>query len=63
MTEYRRLTTITTRLVMTAFLAGAAGGCQKATPEKSGIDPKTMADALHAVMESDRTVYTRNVVN
>lgn len=29
----------------------------------AGIEPKVMADALHAVMESDRTVYTRNVVN
>ncbi len=28
-----------------------------------GIEPRVMADALHAVMESDRTVYTRNVVN
>ena len=30
---------------------------------KQGVEPKLMADALHAVMESDRTVYTRNVVN
>ena len=28
-----------------------------------GISPRKMADALHAVLESDRTVYTRNVVN
>lgn len=28
-----------------------------------GITPQKMADALHAVMESDRTVYTKNVVN
>lgn len=27
------------------------------------ITPKTMADALHAVMDSDRAVYTKNVVN
>jgi len=32
-------------------------------PTTVGIEPKQMADALHAVMESDRTVYTRNVVN
>ncbi len=42
--------------------------CQEATSTASidtpiGIDPQVMADALHAVMESDRTVYTRNVVN
>ncbi|MBI2311001.1 MAG: DUF3365 domain-containing protein [Betaproteobacteria bacterium] len=29
----------------------------------SGWSYKEIADALHAIMESDRTVYTRNVVN
>jgi len=38
-----------------------ATGCSKAPA--AGISPQKMADALHAVMESDRTVYTRNVVN
>ena len=28
-----------------------------------GISPQRMADALHTVMESDRTVYTRVIVN
>jgi hypothetical protein len=28
-----------------------------------GISPQQMADALHSVMESDRIVYTKNVVN
>jgi hypothetical protein len=28
-----------------------------------GVSYQQMADALHAVMDSDRTVYTRNVVN
>lgn len=27
------------------------------------ISPKTMADALHLVMDSDRTVYTKKIVN
>lgn len=31
--------------------------------EKGGIDPKAVADMLHTVLEADRTVYTRNVVN
>ena len=31
--------------------------------ETGGISPQQMADALHAVMEADRTVYTKNVVN
>lgn len=28
-----------------------------------GLSPQKMADAIHAVLESDRTVYTKNVVN
>lgn len=42
----------------TALLAGCIG-----ESKTSGIEPKVMADALHAVMESDRTVYTRLIVN
>lgn len=47
-------------------------GCAKEAPaptleEKSavaaGISPQRFADGLHAIMESDRTVYTKNVVN
>ena len=39
-------------------------GCgSKPSEAAGGISPQTMADALHAVMESDRTVYTRKVVN
>ncbi|MFK7897948.1 MAG: DUF3365 domain-containing protein [Myxococcota bacterium] len=29
----------------------------------TGVEPQLMADALHAVMESDRTIYTKNVIN
>ena len=36
-------------------------GCSKA--KATGIAPKQMADALHSVLESDRTVYTKMVVN
>lgn len=28
----------------------------------TGIDPKTMSDALHGVMEADRTVYTKYII-
>ncbi len=38
------------------------GACQK-KEEPAGLSPQKMADALHAVMSSDRTVYTRQVVN
>ena len=47
-------------------LAGIAcplAGCQPSSEQAAGISPQQMADALHAVLESDRTVYTRNVVN
>jgi hypothetical protein len=44
-----------------ALLACACGEAQPAAP--AGIDPRRMADALHAVMESDRIVYTKKVVN
>ncbi|ETW95277.1 MAG: hypothetical protein ETSY1_31290 [Candidatus Entotheonella factor] len=49
--------------VITAFgliLQGCGSSPSEAT---GGITPQQMADALHAVMESDRTVYTRQVVN
>lgn len=31
--------------------------------KQSGIDPQKMADSLHSVMEADRTVYTRLIIN
>ena len=34
-----------------------------ATPALAQVSYKDMADALHAVLESDRTVYTRVIVN
>ena len=49
-------------LAGTACVVGLTG-CQPPAESSSGIEPQVMADALHAVMESDRTVYTRNVVN
>lgn len=45
----------------TALLAGCGGSPESSAP--AGISPQTMADALHLVMESDRTVYTRRIVN
>jgi hypothetical protein len=50
----------TGRTVMAAL---AAGSVALATSVHAQISYKDMADALHAVMESDRTVYTRMVVN
>ncbi|MCW0220305.1 MAG: DUF3365 domain-containing protein [Prosthecobacter sp.] len=60
-------TSISTILSVAAFTLGIAtlvtscGG--KTETSSSGISPQNMADALHAVMESDRTVYTKQVVN
>lgn len=47
--------------VMALICTPGLTSCGKA--EDSGISPQNMADALHAVMESDRIVYTRQVVN
>lgn len=46
-----------------AILATLAACGGSSTAVSSGISMQLMADALHAVMESDRAVYTRNVVN
>ena len=43
-------------------LAGC-GGPSSGTGAGGGIDPQVMADALHAIMEADRTVYAERVVN
>ena len=49
-------------LVLVAVLAGCGGSSGEA-PAEGTISPQVMADALHAVMESDRTVYASRVVN
>jgi hypothetical protein len=38
-------------------------GCGKQTSSEPGIPPRAVADALHAVMEADRTTYAKQVVN
>jgi hypothetical protein len=50
-----------TSKVMAATLTAA--GLAVAAPGHAQVSYKDMADALHAVMESDRTVYTRLIVN
>jgi hypothetical protein len=47
-------------LVMGALCLSAAG-CGKAKAERE-ITPRKMADALHALLEADRSVYAREVV-
>jgi hypothetical protein len=55
--------TILGAIVGTAVLGLSLAGCNSGETKSTGIEPKTMADALHAVMESDRTVYTRKIIN
>lgn len=55
--------TTTTTTCAIALLAAASSGACAGGGSDAGISPQKMADALHAVMEADRTVYTRNVVN
>jgi hypothetical protein len=43
--------------------AAAAAACMLTAAAHAQVSHKDMADALHAVMEADRTVYTRMVVN
>ena len=52
---YAKKTSLALAAAVTTLAAGAAIA--------EGVSYKRMADALHAVMESDRTVYTRMVVN
>lgn len=49
-----KILTMTT--VFTASLAACSSG-------EKGISPQAMADALHSVMEADRTVYTKLIIN
>lgn len=54
--------------MMAALLAAVAftaafTGCTKSEAAPSGFTPRQMADALFAVMSSDRAVYTKQVVN
>ena len=52
--------------VLAAVLAAGPAGCDSkpsgGSDPSAGISPKVMADALHAVMEADRTVYASQVV-
>ncbi len=57
-----RLLTLTFAVFATGATVMVLTSCGKSSAA-TGISPKQMADALHAVMDSDRTVYTRNVVN
>lgn len=53
-------------LITTAVLigvAGCGGSLSGSGDAGGGISPQVMADALHAIIEADRTVYAERVVN
>ena len=45
------------------FSAVACGGGESQTQATSGIPPEVVVDYIHSVAESDRTAYTKHVVN
>lgn len=59
--------TTKTSLLILALGASATLACAKEAPAEAtgptGISPQAFADGLHAVMDSDRAIYTKNVVN
>ena len=50
-------------LIVCTGVMGGLAGCGGSSSGDGGIDPQVMADALHAIMEADRTVYAERVVN
>jgi hypothetical protein len=50
-------------LICSVLAASAGVAFATDVADKPMISPKAMADALHLVMDSDRTVYTRKIVN
>lgn len=51
-------------LLLTALALASLGACKSASSSQAGgVSPQQLADAVHAVLESDRAVYTREVVN
>lgn len=51
---------LTKRVVLTGLVFGFLTGCFE---QKPSVSPQKMADAIHIVIESDRTAYTKYIVN
>lgn len=49
--------------LLAALILATVTGCIRSETSSPGITPQQMADALFAVMSSDRAVYTKQVVN
>ena len=52
-----------TAIAVVAASIGVTGISLASSYEDSTVSVKTMADALHLVMDSDRSVYTKTIVN
>ncbi len=50
-------------LLIAPLLAISQSGATQDITDKPMISPKTMADALHLVLDADRTIYTRKIVH
>ncbi|MEM8753949.1 MAG: DUF3365 domain-containing protein, partial [Pseudomonadota bacterium] len=48
--------------IKAAALAALVAAAPLASTAEDGVPPKDVADMLHAVMDSDRTIYTRMIV-
>jgi len=58
--RFKKLASYATVLAAASFITGSSWGDEE---ETAIFTPKQMADALHAVMEADRTVYAKEIVN
>lgn len=54
---------ITLSLVVLSATAVVLSGCKEEVAAAPGVTFQKLTDALHMVLENDRTVYTKNVVN
>jgi hypothetical protein len=52
-------------VLVALVITGSMSACESSnrTAQPAGITPQVMADAVHAVLEADRAVYTKHVVN
>jgi Protein of unknown function (DUF3365) len=50
-------------IILASSALAVVSGCSSGTNTSGGISPQVAADAIHTVLEADRTAYTKLVVN
>jgi len=45
------------------IIVASLSGCSGQTDKPAGIEPQRFTDAIHTVLEADRTTYTQKIVN